>query len=281
MFKAPAKMGKLEMEQERQRAMQAAKVKQNSVPPEELAALKELYNSTNGPEWKQQEGWEEGSKLGPKDWYGVTVHERRVTEIVLNSNGLDGCLPASLSALHKLEVLDLRDNRLAGKIPDIFGELQSLSDFSLGRNQLTGRIPRSLLSGTLKNIWRIDISFNHLSGMLSPDIGNLVSINFLYLNNNDGLSGPLPEEIGNLTSCCYLRLSNNNFDGELPETMGQMTKLKYLELDYNKFCGPVPNFLGSLHRLMRVKLNANEFQGILPSSLMNLKVKVFHSSRQF
>ena len=52
------------------------------------AALIALFNSTNGAEWRNKEGWLTDAPVG--EWYGVTVEGERVVRIDLLGNNLRG-----------------------------------------------------------------------------------------------------------------------------------------------------------------------------------------------
>lgn len=62
----------------------------------ELAALRALYTSTNGPGWHRNTNWLKGTTLAEAaTWHGVTVEDGDVQELVLYSNQLRGPLPAA------------------------------------------------------------------------------------------------------------------------------------------------------------------------------------------
>lgn len=81
------------------------------VTPEEKQALIDIYNSTNGKQWKNNKGWD---VTNPKSvvtswdaakktgWYGVTVKDGHVTDIVLSDNNLVGELKADPDAFQAL-----------------------------------------------------------------------------------------------------------------------------------------------------------------------------------
>ncbi|MBO1348283.1 MAG: hypothetical protein EBE86_013235 [Hormoscilla sp. GUM202] len=66
----------------------------------DYAALKALYNSTSGENWKNKTGWDFSSETPDADvvngWHGVTVVGSQVTAIDLPSNDLRGTLPSEL-----------------------------------------------------------------------------------------------------------------------------------------------------------------------------------------
>ena len=107
-----------------------------------MDALVSLYNATNGPSWKHDTKWLSGEPLGI--WYGVTTDDNsRVTELVLNRNGLSGKIPPELGNLSKLEKLDLGSNELTGSFPPELIKLQSLTYLDVGGTSLIGCLPDS------------------------------------------------------------------------------------------------------------------------------------------
>ena len=112
------------------------------------AALEALYESTGGEKWTNSDNWRSDAPIG--EWYGVTTHGGRVTELVLVENGLVGEIPAELGDLSKLERLVLRGSWLVGLIPSELSNLSSLTVLNLSENRLVGEIPPEL--GNLSNL---------------------------------------------------------------------------------------------------------------------------------
>jgi hypothetical protein len=175
-------------------------------------ALVDLFNDTEGNDWKNKTGW----LTNPvKQWTGVTLSSdgTRVTSVSLANNGLEGTIPESIGNLNHLEVLDLSYNALSGSIPAAIGNLVNLKYLRLTSNQLTGPIPGSLGSCT---------------GLIN-----------LYLPGNK-LSGNIPAEIGNLTSLTQLKLFMNQLSGEVPPCIINMSALQIIELNTNLLEGSFP-----------------------------------------
>ena len=86
---------------------------------------------------------------------------------------------------------------------------------------------------------------NQLIGEIPPELGNLVNLEGLGLNNNQ-LSGEIPPELGNLTSLELLFLNNNLLNGEIPSELGNLDNLIGLGLNDNQLSGCVPSSLGRL-----------------------------------
>ena len=85
----------------------------------EQAALRALYEGTDGPEWVEDDSWlEETDEFLFEDWHGIrTDDDGRVVEIDLSDNGLSGEPGGELESLGALYSLDLSGN------PDLSGEL--------------------------------------------------------------------------------------------------------------------------------------------------------------
>ena len=98
---------------ERRQEIQA-RVRRNAAPPAEAVnernslALVALYESTDGDNWYNNDGW---LKAPVAEWYGVTVSGDRVVGLDLGSNLLTGEIPPELGQLSSLEVLDLHSNQ--------------------------------------------------------------------------------------------------------------------------------------------------------------------------
>ena len=78
-------------------------------------------------------------------------------------------------------------------------------------------------------VTRLDLSRNMLSGEIPVELGNLTSLQELYLWGNE-LSGEIPVELGNLTNLQLLSLSRNGLSGEIPVELGNLTSLQELSL---------------------------------------------------
>jgi len=189
---------------------------------DDWTALKALYESTNGDNWEEKDGWDLVLGEAPSQdcdlskMKGVTLDEdynTRVEELFLVSNNLVGILPNEIGKLSKLKTLALPFNEISGNIPSTIGELEKLKSLNFDFNDLTGNIPPEI--GKLKNLIWLDMMNNHLSGEIPPEMGNLESIWQIRLNGNH-LSGEIPEALGNLSMGLQLFLSNNQLTGTIP-----------------------------------------------------------------
>ena len=150
-------------------------------------ALKSLYESTNGYQWYNNNGWDfsqiPDNMEAFNEWYGLKVYDGKLTCLFLESSKLKGPIPPEIGQLIDLEQISLFNNYLTGSIPSEIGNLVNLEMLGLSQNQLRGKIP--------------------------IEIGNLTNLEILYLNTNN-LTGEIPPEIRCLPKIDYFDLSGNN-----------------------------------------------------------------------
>jgi Leucine-rich repeat (LRR) protein/PKD repeat protein len=253
----------------------------------ECESLLQLYHSTDGANWANNEGWNVTNT--PCSWKGITCANNGVTKIYLSgyssNNNLNGTIP-DFSGLPNLTELDLSFNKLTGTVPDFsglpnltylkldwnkltgavpdFSGLPNLTSLNLGWNKLTGAVPD--FSG-LPNLIRLELDNNQLTGAV-PDFSGLPNLTELYLYNNQ-LTGAVPDFSG-LPNLTYLALGSNKLTGTVPDFSG-LPKLTYLHLANNQLTGAVPDFSG-LPNLTELYLANNQLTGAVPdfSGLPNL-----------
>ncbi len=195
------------------------------IHPDDYAALKALYESTDGDNWLLNDGWDFNNPTVDaavvNEWYGVTVDTAtgRVTNLSLWWNNLSGSIPPELGNLSSLQSLDLGDNNLRGSIPPELGNLSSLQSLDLGDNNLRGSIPPEL--GNLSSLQSLTLFYNNLSGSIPPELGNLSSLQEIDLFYNN-LSGSIPPELGNQSSLQEIDLFYNNLSGSIPESLSDL-----------------------------------------------------------
>ncbi|XP_062223615.1 receptor-like protein kinase 5 [Phragmites australis] len=132
-------------------------------------------------------------------------------------------------------------------------------------------IPASICN--LKNLSRIDLSYNNLTGVFPSALYNCSALQFLDLSNNDFI-GSLPAHISKLSSDMeHLNLSSNSFVGNVPSAISSFPKLKSLVLDTNSFDGSYPGAaIGNLVELETLTLACNPFApGSIPGEFSKLK----------
>ena len=194
-----------------------------TAPRSDRDVLIELYNATNGNNWKRRANWKSNKPLS--QWYGVRIDSSgRVTSLDLRFNQLKGRIPAALGNLRNLRWLNLSINQLTGSIPAALGNLKYLENLALYNSQLTGSIPEAL--GNLKYLQTLGLSSNQLTGRIPAALGNLNNLESLYLGENQ-LTGSIPAALGNLNNLQYLHLQNNQLTGSIPAALGNVPDLKY------------------------------------------------------
>ena len=187
------------------------------------AVLVALYETTNGPDWVEDDGWLSDRPVG--EWYGVTTGESgRVTGLRLMGNNLTGPIAPELALLSHLEVVDLERNLLEGPIPAVLGSLPELRHLDLRVNYLTGGIP--------------------------PELGQLANLEFLRLGRN-ALTGAVPAELSNLRNIERLGIERNRLTGVIPLGVGNLDQLRIFHFSENAgLCiSGSPDFVAWLARL--------------------------------
>ena len=204
-------------------------------------ALVALYNSTDGPSWRNNVNWLSDSEpLG--NWFGVSTDGNGcVVVLYLDNNGLSGRIPSELGNLAKLNTLDLDGNRLSGEIPAELGNLSNLTVLSLDHNKLSGAIPPEL--GQLSNLTDLELWNNELSGEIPDEIIGLTELRTLDLDRNK-LTGTLPAALGSLENLGALWISRNQITGSIPPELGNLSRLYWLGLHSNELTGEIPAELG-------------------------------------
>jgi len=172
-------------------AAAAAAVEEEAELPEEepvgealdnRGVLEALFARTNGAGWLKRDGWlEAGRDLG--SWHGVTVENGEVVELNLESNHLEGQLPAALGQLRGLRELRLCFNELTGRVPAAIGGCVSLRTLYINNNALRGPLPAAL--GDCRQLEVLSVWSNRLSGELpTAALGQLKSLKSLLANGN-------------------------------------------------------------------------------------------------
>ncbi|THG22013.1 hypothetical protein TEA_003094 [Camellia sinensis var. sinensis] len=145
---------------------------------------------------------------------------RSLTMLGLSVNRLSGFFPHSLYNLPSLELISLSFNKFSGNLrPNIGVVFPNLRNLYLANNFFTGPIP-DLLSNA-SQISRIDIPYNNFTGNVPMSFGNLQSLWWFNVLDNDLGSGR-PDDLSfitSLTNCSqieFLDIADNRFGGVLP-----------------------------------------------------------------
>ncbi len=212
-----------------------------------------LLNARDALAGDAELNWSDSIPIGY--WRGVTVGAPageaaagpRVIALDLSHMGLNGRIPAELSALDALAVLRLGGNRLAGSIPPALGALTGLRTLVLENNALTGEIPEEL--GALQALVALRLGGNELTGR-TRQFTAMANLRVLALENNV-LTGNIHPQLGDLSHLEELRLENNRLHGTIPKELDRLTRLVVLNLSGNALTSCVP----AAGRAARVRRN--------------------------
>lgn len=193
---------------------------------------------------------------------------RRLQNLYLGNNNLQGLNPDALINCSNLQTLDLSFNSITGSLPPNIGFLSSLVDLFLQGNNFSGIIPPSIQNIT--NLRLLVLSDNQFEGNIPVELGQS-SIPALFLNGNR-LSGRIPTTLLNNSALLILNLNSNFLRMELPSNIGDtLPFVRALDLRYNMFEGQIPASLGNASVLSVLYLSHNNFTDQIPSSLGNCR----------
>ncbi len=238
-------------------------------------ALMDIYHSTIGSNWNENDGWTEGAagtscdpcNFNGGQWYGVECSGGRVTELNLRAINLTGHLPGTIGNLTELKVLRLDRNAITGNIPEEIGALSKLTDLALYVNQFTGSIPVSL--SQLSNLTNFALQDNNLTCEIPPELGLLTNLTGVFQLHGNQLTGSIPPELGNLRSQ-NLTLSYNKLTGVIPEALFENQNLSRIDFNDNLLEGPIPLSISNLPRLEGAFFHNNNLDGCFDDSLLSL-----------
>jgi len=197
---------------------------------------------------------------------------RMTSTLILRNNMLSGKLDTILEAYTGLNILDLSWNKFTGSIPETITNLQGLSHLNLAGNNISGGLPHHLsnfmgMKGT-KDEFPIVDEVNMSVTTKGQEryyydfaIYEMVSLDL----SSNHLTGVIPEEITSLDGVVNLNLSRNNLTGKISERIGTMQSLESLDLSGNKLSGDIPEILSNLSYLSLMDLSHNNLTGRIPS----------------
>ncbi|CAA7027790.1 unnamed protein product [Microthlaspi erraticum] len=219
-------------------------------------------------------------------------------ELYMGRNHFTGAIPPTLPNISTLQTLRMEYNNMTGPIPSSFGKVRNLQNLALqgnsfgnnsfedldflgaltnctqlqrlyvGQNMLGGDLPISI-SNLSTNLIALDLGTNFISGSISHEIGNLISLQSLWLEENS-LTGPLPTSVGKLLGLGLLSLYSNSISGEVPSSIGNITRLGTLYLHKNSFEGIIPPSLGNCSSLLEMWIGHNKLNGFIPHEIMEI-----------
>uniref|UniRef100_A0A3N7GB72 Leucine-rich repeat-containing N-terminal plant-type domain-containing protein n=2 Tax=Populus trichocarpa TaxID=3694 RepID=A0A3N7GB72_POPTR len=172
------------------------------------------------------------------------------------------------SRLNKLKSLDLGYNRINDSTLSFFKGFSSLRHLYLYSQMNVSIDTKGLCE--LKQLQKLDISYNNITGSLPSCFSNLTNLQALDISFNHFTGNISLSPIGSLTSIRDLNLSDNHF--QIPISLGpffNLSKLKLLNGDHNEIYEStelvhnlIPRF-----QLQRLSLPCIGSGGIFPKSL--------------
>ncbi|KAJ4891491.1 putative LRR receptor-like serine/threonine-protein kinase [Raphanus sativus] len=186
-----------------------------------------------------------------------------------NSLGGDLEFLKSLVNCTKLQMLDVGDNRLGGELPIHVANLsKDITKIYMGGNLISGSIPHEI--GNLINLQAFSMESNLLTQGIPASLGKISGLVLLALNSNR-MSGEIPSDLGNITGLERLHLFQNNFQGSIPPSLGNCRFLLYLWIGYNRLNGTIPREIMQLESLVQLFVNRNMLTGPFPKDVGRLK----------
>lgn len=237
-------------------------------------ALRGLYLSTNGDNWKNRTGWPSyadflanptpTSNTNMDNWYGVECVNFRVQSLNLPNNNLNGSFEQTFNLLGSLQEVNLSGNQIKGVIINNIINLQKLQNLDLSNNLFSGPLPYGF--SLLSNLRILNLSRNFFKEFLPIDFSSMSNLNVLNLANNN-FTDSLANVIGNMKNLTSLQLQGNQFYGEIPSSIGALTALEELDLSFNYYYIEIPIQLSKCKKLIKLNLSYNKFYGTIPSQL--------------
>lgn len=135
-------------------------------------------------------------------------------------------------------------------------------ELRLPRLQLSGVLSPEL--GNLRQLQGLSLHSNNFHGSIPQSLSSLSLLRALYLHNNS-LSGDVPPGIFSGNSLQVVNLSGNYLTGRI--SSGISSNLRVLDLSYNNFSGLIPINFSRSSQLRLINLSYNRFSGEIPASI--------------
>ncbi|NBC65098.1 MAG: T9SS type A sorting domain-containing protein [Bacteroidetes bacterium] len=260
-------------------------------------ALMDLFQSTNGSQWKNKKGWSTNSMDLKDDIWGVGVEmiggELRVVHIDLQrgtksppepfsdpadplpGNNIEGQLPSSIGNLSEIRYFNIKQNFFTGTLPQSIGKWTKVERILIGghtREPALGKYNHPIAGGVSASGKTLH-STNKFSGSIPDIFGNLTSLEVFEAqglaqltpslkDSNQGFTGTIPNNWP--SSLQMLFLGGNHLEGNIPVGLTN-TDLRILHLYFNNMSGNLIPELGNLIDATHIRLGENNFTGSIPS----------------
>ena len=121
-----------------------------------------------------------------------------------------------------------------GELPASLGSLRALACLRLHNQGLTGPIPLSIWAPRMAYLEALDLSSNELTGSIDgSQFSCLPRLEVLNLSHNR-LSGPLPPELGDILALESLMVNDNALTGAVPASIQRCRRLLYVDVKGNR-----------------------------------------------
>ncbi|XP_059449480.1 receptor like protein 22-like [Corylus avellana] len=218
-------------------------------------------------------------------------NQNKLLLLDLSHNNLEGLIPKWFYnvSIESLEFISLSDNFLVGfeQSPMVL-PWSKLSSLDLGNNSLQGSLPIPPPSTRIYRVQRnfiremspllicnqsslevLDLSYNNLSDMLPPCLGNFSSPLLVLQLRSNNFHGTIPKTWSKESGLKMIDLTENQLQGQVPRSMANCTMLEYLNVGNNQINDLFPFWLGTLSRLKVLVLRSNAFHGAITSPQTN------------
>ncbi|WZZ01468.1 hypothetical protein YC2023_073796 [Brassica napus] len=181
----------------------------------------------------------------------------------LSWNSLDGFIPARISALNRLSVLDMSYNMLSDHLFSLSG-LKNLVSLNISHNRFSRFLPHSKV---FRQMIEEEMEGNNglcSKGFRSCLFSNGTRVSTLTQPGGDFVLSQIPKELGNCSALINLFLYDNDLSGTLPRELGQLQNLEKMLLWQNNLHGPIPEEIGFIKSLNSIDLSTNYLSGTHP-----------------
>ncbi|WVZ69828.1 LOW QUALITY PROTEIN: hypothetical protein U9M48_018555 [Paspalum notatum var. saurae] len=207
-----------------------------------------------------------------RDWVRKINILPNLKTLSLSGCGLDSTISApSHSNLTRLENLDLSYNPFYPLLlqHNWFWDVTTIKELILSYCGWSGSIPGAL--GNMSSLEVLYLNGNSISGIISMTLENLCNLQLLHLEQNN-INGDM---MGRLPQCSWnklreLHLQGANLTGQLPVWIGNLTNLRYLDISQNMLVGSIPFGIGNMRSLSFLDLSRNMLVGSVPFAMGNL-----------
>ncbi|XP_024172549.1 receptor-like protein EIX2 isoform X2 [Rosa chinensis] len=211
------------------------------------------------------------NSLNSSIFYWIANVSSNFVHIDLSSNQLEGGIPKGFQNLYSLELLYLGANKLSENIEDSVKTLScaenTLDTLDLGFNQFWGSLPDFT---RFSNLRELILLRNQLNGSVPESVGQLSSLEHLYLSWNSFTGVITESHFLNLSRLQALLLSSNCFSINLSSDWNPPFQLTYLHMSFHKLGPAIPKWILRQTNLRVLFLSNASLSGSLPNKFWDL-----------